>query len=141
MTKETLSPFDYINVILTKKTGILPQETQESTFAGYSPFLANRSLSFHKDCVLWANEMNIRHSIPREMQYQFLYNTVTAARRPFSKWPSAKEDEKIEFVSEHFKVNRIRAREMARLISDEEIADIKTHTYKGGVEEGRSKKS
>jgi hypothetical protein len=39
-------------------------------FKDYAPFIVNRSLSYHMDCVLYANEINLhsgyrqRHAIP-----------------------------------------------------------------------------
>ena len=45
-----MSPFDYVDLILHKK-----KEDDELQFGDYAPFLVNRSLSYHLDCVLYVN--------------------------------------------------------------------------------------
>ena len=58
-------PFDYATAILqTKKQMIVDEITEKE----YQPFLINRALSQHKDCVLFANEMNRRHHLDKKPQ-------------------------------------------------------------------------
>jgi len=68
-----MSPFDYVNQILQGKKNLIVDEVTEKE---YSPFLTNRSLSYHMDCLMFANEMNSRHFIDKKMQNDFLLNTI-----------------------------------------------------------------
>ena len=54
------SPFDYVNQILYGNKQLIVDEITEQ---GYKPFLVNRSLSYQKDCVFYANEMNRFHHL------------------------------------------------------------------------------
>ena len=53
-----MSPFDYVKEILQGKKQLI---TDELTEKEYVPFIVNRSLSYHQDCVFFANEVNRRH--------------------------------------------------------------------------------
>ena len=85
-------PFDYATAILqTKKQMIVDEITEKE----YQPFLINRALSQHKDCVLFANEMNRRHHLDKKPQFDFLLNTVRSMKRPFAKWVKAEKNDEI----------------------------------------------
>jgi hypothetical protein len=57
-----MNPFDYVNQILQGKKQLIVDEATESE---YVPFLVNRSLSYHVDCIAYANEMNRRHHLDK----------------------------------------------------------------------------
>ena len=60
-----MSPFDYLNAIMqNKKQLIVDEETERE----YSPFMVNRGLSYHKDCIMYANEMNTKHYLDKKLQ-------------------------------------------------------------------------
>ena len=42
----------------------------------YSPYIINRIFSGHLDAILFANEMNQYHFLPKRMQYDFFLNTL-----------------------------------------------------------------
>ena len=75
--KETLP-----SIQVTGKSVIHTEEDEKS----YVPFIINRALSFHRDCVSMANEMNIRPQTPKLLQYHFLIATIRKWKRPFQKW-------------------------------------------------------
>ena len=85
------SPFEFVKQILQGKKQLIVDDITEKE---YKPFLTNRSLSYHKDCIIFANEMNQRHFLDNKMQNDFLLNTVRSMRRPFSKWlkPGSKSE-------------------------------------------------
>lgn len=96
-------------------------------------YMVNRSLSYHMDCVLYANEMNIHSSIDPDMQYQYLLNTVRSMKRKFQPWQKSETDKDIEYVKQYFGFSNEKAKEALRILNDEQIAEIKTKTAKGGV--------
>ena len=65
-----MSPFDFVKQILQGKKQLIVDDVTEKE---YVPFLVNRSLSYHKDCVLFANEINQRHFIDKKMQNDFFW--------------------------------------------------------------------
>jgi hypothetical protein len=54
------SPFDYVNSIMKSRQSNMMRGHGEAEEKAYVPFLTNRSLSYHQDCILYANEMNMR---------------------------------------------------------------------------------
>ena len=47
----------------------------------YPPYIVNRCLSGHVDCVLFANEMNKYNFLDKDMQYSFYLNTLRKKKR------------------------------------------------------------
>ena len=124
------NPFDYVNAILQNKKQIIVDEITEK---GYVPFMVNRSLSYHKDCIIYANEMNQRHHLGKRLQNDFLLNTVRSQKRPFAKWVKSEKSEDIECVKLVYGLSDSKAREALRLLSDEEIQKLKKQTDTGGL--------
>jgi hypothetical protein len=124
------NPFDYVNSILQNKKNLIVDELTEKD---YSPFLVNRTLSYHKDCILYANEMNRRHLTDKKLQYDFLLNTIRSQKRPFAKWVKAEKSEDLECIKQIFGLSDQKAREAMRLLSDEQIQQLKKQTDTGGL--------
>ena len=125
------NPFDYVNSILQNKKYLILDELSEKD---YKPFLINRSLSYHKDCILYANEMNQRHLIDSKLQYDFLINTIRSQKRPFAKWAKKSEiSEDIECVKQIFNFSNSKAYEALRILNKEQIQKLKEKTDTGGL--------
>jgi hypothetical protein len=99
----------------------------------YQPFLVNRTLSYHKDCILYANEMNRRHLTDKKLQYDFLLNTIRSQKRPFAKWVKSEKSEDLECIKQVFGLSNEKAREAMRLLSNEQIQQLKEQTDTGGL--------
>jgi hypothetical protein len=124
------NPFDYVNSILQNKKNLIVDELTEKD---YQPFLVNRSLSYHKDCVLYANEMNRRHFIDKKLQNDFLLNTVRSQKRPFAKWVKSEKSDDLECIKTVYGFSETKAREASRLLSKEQIQQLKEQTQTGGL--------
>jgi len=124
------NPFDYVNSILQNKKNLIIDELTEKE---YQPFLVNRTLSYHKDCILYANEMNRRHLTDKKMQYDFLLNTIRSQKRPFAKWIKSEKSEDLECIKQVFGLSNGKAREAMRLLSNEQIQQLKEQTDTGGL--------
>lgn len=124
------NPFDYVNSILQNKKNLIVDELTEKE---YQPFLVNRTLSYHKDCILYANEMNRRHLTDKKLQYDFLLNTIRSQKRPFAKWVKSEKSEDLECIKQVFGLSDQKAREAKRLLSNEQIQKLKEQTDTGGL--------
>lgn len=124
------NPFDYVNSILQNKKKLIVDEQTEKD---YTPFLVNRSLSYHKDCIMYANEMNRRHLADKKMQYDFLLNTVRSMKRPFAKWVKSEKSDDLECIKQVYGFSDVKAREALRLLSKEQIQQLKEKTDIGGL--------
>ena len=125
-----MSPFDYVNAILQNKKKLIVDELTEKS---YAPFLVNRSLSYHKDCIFYANEMNRYHQIDKKLQNDFLINIVRSQKRPFAKRVKVEKSEDLECIKQIFGFSESKAREAIRLLSKEQIQKLKEQTNIGGL--------
>ena len=123
-----MTPFDYVDLVLHKK-----KQDGDLDFVDYAPFIVNRSLSYHLDCILYAQEMNLYPSIDKDMQYQYLLNSIRPMKRKFAPWQKSKMEENIECIKTYFGYSNQKAKEALRILTDEQIAEIKRKTDKGGV--------
>ena len=123
------NPFDYVNAILQNKKQIIVDELTEKD---YVPFIVNRSLSYHSDCIMYANEVNRRHFLDKKLQNDFLIYTIRSRKRPFAKWVKSGKSEDIECVKLAYGLSDSKAIEALRLLSDEQIQLLKEKTDTGG---------
>ena len=99
----------------------------------YVPFVVNRALSYHMDCVLYANEMNLHPELEKDLQYQYLLNTIRPMKRKFQPWQKSEADKNLDCVKTYFGYSNQKAKEALRILNDEQIAEIKRRSDKGGV--------
>ena len=124
------NPFEYVNQILQGKKNLIVDDLTEKE---YNPFLVNRSLSYHKDCIMYANEMNRRHHLDKKLQNDFCLNTIRSQKRPFAKWVKSEKSEDIECIKLVYNLSDTKAREALRLLSNEQIQQLKEQTDIGGL--------
>lgn len=117
------------SILQTKKSVF----RDELDFKEYKPFIVNRALSYHMDAVLYVNEMNKNPGIEPDMQYSYLLNTIRPMKRKFQPWQKSEVDKDIECVKQYFGYSNEKAKEALRILNDEQIAEIKAKTTKGGV--------
>jgi hypothetical protein len=125
-----MSPFEFSNQILQGKKQLI---VDESTEAEYVPFMVNRALSYHKDCVLYANEMNRRHQLDKKLQNDYLLNTIRAKKRPFNKWIKPEKSDDIACIKSFYGFSDAKARDALRLLTDKQIQELKEKADKGGL--------
>lgn len=125
-----MSPFDYVNQILQGKKNLMVDAEKEKD---YVPFLINRSLSYHYDCILYANEMNRRHFTDKKLQHDFFINTIRSKKRPFMKWAKSEKNDDIECIKKVYGFSDSKAHDALRLLNDEQIQQLKEQTDIGGL--------
>ena len=121
---------EIIPSILTTKKSVIHDDVD---LKDYNPFIVNRALSYHMDCVLYANQMNLYPHIEKDLQYQYLLNTIRSMKRKFQPWQKSSTDKDIESVKTLFGYSNEKAREALRVLTDEQIAEIRRRTDKGGM--------
>jgi hypothetical protein len=125
-----MSPFDFINSIMqTKKSLIVDEQTEKE----YIPFLVNRGLSYHRDCIIYANEMNRHHFLDKKLQNDFLINSIRSKKRPFVKWAKSEKSDDLECIKTVYQFSELKAREAVRILSKEQIQQLKEKTQTGGL--------
>ena len=122
-----LTVFDFLKDLSEKKADIL----DESNETVYSPWTVNRFLSMDATTVMYANEMNNRHFLPKRLQYDYYLNSIKKNRR-FFKYIKENEQENLDVVREYFGYSKNKAKEVLPVLSDEDIAYMKMKLNKGG---------
>ena len=97
----------------------------------YSPYIINRIFSGHLDAILFANEMNQYHFLPKRMQYDFFLNTLRTKKR-FSPWLHKDEIKDLELVKCYYGYSNEKAKQALRILSEEQLNFIKSKFETGG---------
>lgn len=99
----------------------------------YVPYIVNRSISFHLDMVMAANQMNMFPSTDNLLQYHYLLNSVRSYKRPFQKWQKREDDANLNAIKEYFGYSNEKAKEALRILNDDQLNHIKKTLNKGGL--------
>jgi hypothetical protein len=118
---------EIIPSILENKKNVLDEEKQ------YNAYVVNRALSYHIDCIFYANEMNKNPGISGKLQYQYFLNSIRPMKRKFQPWQKQEVVKNLECVKEYFGYSNEKAKEALRILTDDQIALIKEKLDKGGV--------
>jgi len=117
-----INPFDFTNSVGQHKKDLMRGTANNKlSEKSYSPFLTNRSLSYHNDTVYFANEMNMRRHLDNLLQYDFLLNII----RP-------KNDGDVLIVKEYYGFSDTKAFQALSILSKEQLKIIKIKLQKGG---------
>ena len=120
---------DWLNSINLTKENLL--ETDPTSKNSYSPYIINRCLSGHLDCVLFVNEMNKYHFLDKDLQYSFYLNTVRKRKR-FSPWLRKDKIEDLDYVKQYYGYSNEKALQVLKILSNEQINFIKQRLEIGG---------
>ena len=97
------------------------------------PYLVNKALSYHKDTILYANEMNGYPRIDEKLHYDYLYYSIQRKSRPFVPWDKMQKSDEIDAVKSYFKYSTTKAIEALRVLTKDQVAFIVKKTTIGGV--------
>ena len=125
---------EIIPSILQTKKYVLDDEKD------YNAFVINKALSFHYDCALQSNQMNLYPNLPGTMQYQYLLNTIRGYKRPFRPWQKRETIENLEAVKEYFNYSNEKAKDVVVLLNDADMEEIKRKLHKGGTNDSKPRR-
>ena len=122
---------EYLNAInFTKKD--LMKSDDELWQKKYPAFIVNKLLSAFSDTVMFVNEMNRNHFLDKDMQFQFLLNSIRTKKR-YSPFLRASKLKEIECVKEYYGYSNDKAKAALDILTKDEIKIIKEKLYKGGT--------
>ena len=98
----------------------------------YPAFMVNKVLSGFSDTVMLCNEMNRNHFLDRDMQFQFLLNSIRQRKR-FTPFLRASKIKDIECVKEYYGYSNEKAKSALDILTNEQLKLIKERLYKGGI--------
>jgi hypothetical protein len=97
----------------------------------YPPYIINRCLSGHIDCVMYANEMNINHHLNKDLQYLFYLNSLRKRKR-FSPWLRKDKVTDLECIKSYYGYSNEKASQALKILTQEQINFIKQRLDIGG---------
>ena len=120
---------DWLNSINQSKENIM--DNDPTSKKDYPPYIINRCLSGHIDCLMYANEMNKYHSLDKKLQYDFFINTLRSKKR-FSPWLKKEQVKDLEVVKSYYQYSNEKAKQVLKILSKEQINFIKSKLETGG---------
>jgi len=120
---------DWLNSINFNKKDLI--EEDPSTSKDYPPYIINRCLSGHLDCIMFANEMNKYPNLDKDMQYSFYLNTLRKKKR-FSPWLRKDKVTDLQSVKQYYGYSNEKASQALKILSKQQIDYIKQRLETGG---------
>ena len=98
----------------------------------YPAFIVNKILSGFQDCIMLVNEMNRNHFVDKDMQFQFLLNSIRSKKRysPFLRSSKLKD---LDVIKEYYGYNNDKAKTAIDILTKDEVKLIKEKLFKGGT--------
>ena len=98
----------------------------------YPAFIVNKILSGFQDCIMLINEMNRNHFVDKDMQFQFLLNSIRSKKRysPFLRSSKLKD---LDVIKEYYGYNNEKAKVALDILTKDEVKLIKEKLFKGGT--------
>ena len=120
---------NWLNSINQSKKNLIDEDP--SLEKEYSPYIVNRIYSGHLDSIMFANEMNMNHSLPKKMQYDFFINILRVKKR-FSPWLRKDEIKDLDYVKRYYGYSNEKAKQALKILTNEELNFIRSKFETGG---------
>ena len=98
----------------------------------YAPYIINRCLSGHIDCILFANEMNRYNFLDKDMQYSFYLNSLRKKKR-FSPWIRKDKVKDLECIKQYYGYSNEKASQALKILNKSQLDFIKQRLEIGGT--------
>ena len=120
---------EWLNSINFSKTNLLDEDPDAKK--DYAPFVINRCLSGHLDCILFANEMNKNHFLDKDMQYTFYLNTLRKKKR-FSPWLRKDQIKNLDLIKQYYGYSNEKAKQVLNILTKEQLSFMRDRLETGG---------
>ena len=121
---------DWLNSINQTKKNLIDEDLPVEK--EYPPYIINKCMSGHIDCVMFANEMNKNHFIDKKLQYDFFINIVRTKRR-FSPWLRKDKIDDLDLIKKYYGYSNEKASQALKILSKEQITFIRSKFDVGGL--------
>ena len=121
---------DWLNSINFTKENLI--EKDPDAINKYPPYIINRCLSGHLDCIMFANEMNKFPNLDKDLQYSFYLNTLRKKKR-FSPWLRKDKVTDLEIIKQYYGYSNEKALQALKILTPDQINFIKQRLDIGGT--------
>jgi len=132
--EKKLGLFDIIGDLSYGKADLIrSHDDPEVAIKSYTPFMVNKSFSFHLSSIYDANIMNQVAHLDPLLQHDYYMRALRPEKR-FSKWFKQEENDTLNILAERYNCNLTRAQEIMKVLTQEQLsAIVNEHGNKGGV--------
>ena len=120
---------DWLNSINFTKENLMEDP---NIVKDYPPYIINRCLSGHLDCIMYVNEMNMNIDLDKQLQYDFYLNTLRSKKR-FAPWIRKEELKNLESIKSYYGYSNEKAKQVLPLLSKQQIRFIQNKLEVGGL--------
>lgn len=123
-----MSVFDVINNLTASKEYIYTPELEPDIV----PYMINTSMSQYYDCIMYANEANIRPELSKRMVYDYYHFAIQPKKKRYAKWGSPKKELDVVMIAEFYNCNFKHAAQYLSILTPEQVEIIRKKTDTGG---------
>tara|TARA_B100001939_G_scaffold276443_1_gene244672 strand:- start:6557 stop:6937 length:381 start_codon:yes stop_codon:yes gene_type:complete len=98
----------------------------------YPPFIVNKCLAGHIDCIMFVNEMNKNHHLPNKLQYDFYLNSLRKKKR-FSPWLRKEKIKDLDLVKQYYGYSNEKAMQALTILNTKQLDYIRERLDVGGT--------
>jgi hypothetical protein len=121
---------DWLNSINQTKKHIMDEDPSSSK--EYPPYIINKCLSGHIDCLMYVNEINKYHSLDKKLQYDFLINILRIKKR-YSPWIRKDKLKDIDLVKSYYGYSKDKAEQALKILTKDQLNFITQKLEIGGT--------
>jgi hypothetical protein len=121
---------DWLNSINQSKKNIMDEDP--SSTKEYSPYIINKCLSGHIDCLMYVNELNKHNSLDKKLQYDFLINILRIKKR-YSPWIRKDKLKDIDLVKSYYGYSKDKAEQALKILTKDQLNFITQKLEIGGT--------
>ena len=121
---------DWLNSINQTKKHIMDEDP--SSTKEYAPYIINKCLSGHIDCLMYVNELNKNHSLDKKLQYDFLINILRIKKR-YSPWIRKDKLKDIDLVKFYYGYSKDKAEQALKILTKDQLNFITQKLEIGGT--------
>ena len=120
---------DWLNSINQTKNNLIDEDPLVEK--DYPPYIVNRCFSGHLDAIMFANEMNQYHFLPKKMQYDFYLNSLRKRRGSL---PEIRKDKikDLDYVKRYYGYSNEKAQQALKILTKEQLNFIRSKFDIGG---------
>jgi len=119
---------DFLPDLTQHKVNLLRQDPEAEK--DFQAFIINRAMSMHLDCVLYANEVNRRPTMTKQMVYDYYIHSIRKGKR--YGWAKKTNVADVKLIMDYYGYNESKALEALRILKPEEIETLRQRMNKGG---------
>lgn len=121
---------DWLNSINQTKDNLI--DSDPTLKKEYPPYIINKCMSGHIDCIMFANEMNMYPGLDKKLQYDFYINIVRKRKR-FSPWLRKDKIKDLDAVKSYYGYSNEKARQVLSLLTEDQLTFIRKKLDTGGI--------